>query len=201
MTAGRRRAAGFTLLEILVALVVLGFLMAGLSQGVRFGLHAWDGETRLVNQRADLDAVERVLRDVVTEADPGGATDPNPLRGEAHSMAFTTRLPMAAGGPLLRDADIGLGVDARRRLVLRWTPHPHAERLVAAAPPAETALLEGVDHIELSYLGLSTQRGGGWVSSWSAPALPQMIRIRLVFPKGDPRHWPDMVAAPMRARA
>jgi general secretion pathway protein J len=33
-------SAGFTLLEILVALIVFGFVMVGLTQGVQFGLHA-----------------------------------------------------------------------------------------------------------------------------------------------------------------
>ena len=36
-----RTAAGFTLLEVLVALAVFGFLLVGLSQTVRFGLTAW----------------------------------------------------------------------------------------------------------------------------------------------------------------
>jgi len=197
----RRRAAesGFTLLEILVALVVLGFLMVGLSQGVRFGLRAWDTETRLVDERADMDGVERVLRQLVQQADPGEFSDPAEFHGEERTMTFPTRLPLAAAGLPTRDVDVGLGVDARRRLVLRFTPHPHAERLVPAAVPAEAVLLEGVDHIELSYLRWPDQ-GGGWVSNWSAPTLPVMLRIKLVFPEGDPRHWPEIVAAPMRAR-
>ena len=36
-----RPANGFTLLELLIALTVLGFLLAGLAQGVHFGLLAW----------------------------------------------------------------------------------------------------------------------------------------------------------------
>ena len=194
-----RRAAGFTLLELLVALVVLGFLMVGLSQGVRFGLKAWDTETRLVNERADMDGVERVLRELIAQADPGEYNDPSAFRGEERTMSFASRLPMTAAGLPTRDVDVGLGVDARRRLVLRFVPHPHAERLVPAAPPAEEALLDGIDHIELQYLRWPEQ-GGGWVSTWTASTLPVLVRLKLVFPPGDPRHWPEIVAAPMRAR-
>lgn len=38
MTATAGREAGFTLLEMLVVLVVLGMLVVGLAQGVRAGL-------------------------------------------------------------------------------------------------------------------------------------------------------------------
>jgi type II secretory pathway pseudopilin PulG len=39
-----RQPNGFTLLEILVALIVLDFLVVGLGQGVRTGLHLWAAE-------------------------------------------------------------------------------------------------------------------------------------------------------------
>src|SRR6266446_5733188 len=54
--------SGFTLLELLVVLVVLGFLMVGLTQGVRAGLTMWGAQTRRVGETADLDAGARVLR-------------------------------------------------------------------------------------------------------------------------------------------
>ena len=54
--------SGFTLLEMLVALVVLGFLMVGLTQGVRAGLTMWGAQARRVGETADLDAGARVLR-------------------------------------------------------------------------------------------------------------------------------------------
>jgi len=28
--------------------------------------------------------------------------------------------------------------------------------------------------------------------------LPRLIRVRLEFPPNDPRHWPDIIASPMR---
>jgi prepilin-type N-terminal cleavage/methylation domain-containing protein len=43
-TLGRQK--GFTLLELLVALVVLGLLVVGLNQGVRAGLTMWGAQTR-----------------------------------------------------------------------------------------------------------------------------------------------------------
>ena len=46
------RDAGFTLLEVLVSLVVTGLILAGLAQGFRFGVAAWDAQTRILASAA-----------------------------------------------------------------------------------------------------------------------------------------------------
>ena len=62
MTASRKdtRQSGFTLLEMLVALVVLGFLVLGLAQGVRTGLALWAAQNRRMSETGELDSVARV---------------------------------------------------------------------------------------------------------------------------------------------
>jgi len=189
------RECGFTLLEVLVALVVFGLLMLGLSQGAQFGLSAWERQARSIDARADLDAVDRVLRGLITGLDPARA-----VTGTAHGMDFTSELPRMAAqsaGGAAGEADLLLAVDARNSLALRWTPHLHAERFVRPVA-RETALLEGVARLDLSYW--PADGAGGWRSTWSETAPPALIRVRLIFPGGDPRHWPDLVAAPLRAR-
>jgi general secretion pathway protein J len=193
------RRNGFTLLEILVALVVLGFLMVGLSQGVRFGLRAWDTETRLVATRSDLDGVERVLRAVLESADPGEFNEPPNFKGDAHKLLFNGRMPTPLPGLPVRDAELGLGVDLRHRLVLRWVPRPHAQRLTKDLVPVDSLLLEGVDHIELKYRRWPSQ-GGGWVTEWTQPTLPVQVSLKIEFLKDDRRHWPTLIVALMRAR-
>jgi len=199
MTCDDRAQRGFTLLEILVALVVLGFLVIGLAEGVSFGLHAWGSQEGFVNRHADMDAMERVLRGLVAAADPGELNEPAPFHGEAHTLAFVTRLPMSATGLVTRSADVGLGVDAKHRLVLRWSLHPHAERLTPPPPPQQTVLLDGVDHVDFSYFRRPSE-GGGWIDIWDLPTLPQLVRITIAFEADDRRHWPTIEAAPMLSR-
>src|SRR5918997_799427 len=67
---GPTRQAGFTLLEVLVALAVLGFLTLGLAGGVRFGLGAWDSQARLIDRTGDLDVADRALRRIVAQLVP-----------------------------------------------------------------------------------------------------------------------------------
>lgn len=195
--------AGFTLLELLVALVVLGFILAGLSQGVRYGLRATDVQARTLAEQGELDAVDRALRRLIEQMDPSSARDGPGLRGGAARMVFASELPEAAvtqsGGQPTRRAEVSLGVDGARRLVLRAVPRPAGKPFGPPPPPLETELLRGVDRIELAYW----PRGPAprWTGAWTADSLPLLIRLRVVFPPGDRRRWPDIVAAPKRELA
>jgi general secretion pathway protein J len=186
---------GFTLIEVLVALAVLGFLMLGLSQGLRFGLAAWDSQARLLARGGELDIADRALRRIVTQLVPTDDPQHPGLRGTATTLEAVTELPLAAALPT-RQASIGLGVDRAGRLLLRWTPYLHARRLGPPPPAEESELLRGVARLDIAYWS-----GGAWLAGWARMELPELVRIRLVFAREDPRRWPDIVAAPMRDRA
>ncbi len=188
------RQHGFTLLEILVALVVFGFLMAGLAQGTNLGLTAWNRQTQAIEARSDIDAVDRALRRLISQLDP--ATE---IGGRADAMVFTSELPESATAVTTRESDLLLLVDARHHLLLRWTPHRHAIQAGPRAAPQELDLLDGVERIDLAYLPRSG--GGGWLDEWKSDRPPGLVRVRLVFPTGDPRHWPDIVVATERERS
>lgn len=189
-----RREAGFTLLELLVGLVVLGFILAGLSQGVRYGLRAADAQARLVDRSGELDSVDRALRRLLTEADPGRTRDGPALEGTEGRVGFVSVLPEAVTGFAGQQVDVALGVDAAHRLVLRWTPHLHAKRLGPVPAPREAEIMRGVERIELAYWK------DGWRATWGENTMPALVRLRVVFPAGDLRHWPDIVVAPLRGR-
>ena len=194
----RQRDAGFTLLELLVALVVLGFVLAGLSGGVRYGLRAADTQARTLAERSELDAVDRAVRNLIEQMDPGTIRDGTGMQGTAGRLVFVSDLP-AASGLATRHADIALGLDGARRLVLRAAPHLPGKPFGPPPLPVEEELLRDVDHVEFSYLGRDA--GAGWASAWGGKELPATIRLRVVFPPGDRRHWPDIVASPRRERS
>lgn len=181
---------GFTLLELLVALTVLGFILAGLAGGAGFGLRAAESQARLSEGKGDLDAVDRTLRRLLAEADPQAS-----LRGTPGTVALVSRLP-AGPGLAPQEADVALGVDGSRRLVMRWSRH-FPGRLFGAPPaPQQEVLLTGLRGIDLSYW--SAAGAGGWTGAWSQPSLPGLVRIRMEFAEGDKRRWPDIVIALQR---
>ena len=189
--------AGFTLLELLVVLVVLGFLMVGLAQGLHLGLQLWNRQQKALDAVSELDATDRALRGLIEQMDPGGRIEMSDIDGTARTLRFTTRLPEAAGALPTRRAEVMLLVDRLHRLMLRWTPSLHVVPL-APVRPIETVLLSGVDHIEIGYR--SGAPAARWETDWQNPIPPLLVRIHIAFAPADPRLWPDIVAAPLRER-
>jgi general secretion pathway protein J len=183
------RSDGFTLLEILVALVVFGILMLGLTHGVQFGMAAWNRQTATIASATDIEAADRALRRLIAQMDPGTAQAPPLAIGTAGSFAFTSTLPMAAALPTRR-ADMRLDMQGGR-LLLHWTVHLHAQRIGPAPQPQMEELLTGVQHLSISYWPRPPE--AAWQSAWTSPGLPALVRIHLDLAG---RHWPDIIAAP-----
>jgi general secretion pathway protein J len=196
-----RHHRGFTLLEMLVVLIVLGFLMLGLNQGVRTGLGLWTVQSRQIGNTAELDTTARILRMLLTglpiapaaAINPGAAPMALSFAGAADHLTFVGDLPTGLGNTHRAD----ITIEARGgRLVLVWSPHRHE---LASTKPAsnDTELLRGVARLDLAYWGTTApDLPASWLAQWEGPAIPQLVRIRLTFAKGDARHWPDMIVAP-----
>jgi general secretion pathway protein J len=188
-----RRAAtdgGFTLIEVIVALVVLGFLMAGLAQATKFGISAWGLETRMAENAASLERMDRVLRNLIEQASPPAAADDKPFTGQEHRMVFMTLLPDEPQAQPYRRAQISVGVNDHHQLVLRWQPHPVALLLGTQPPMQEVVLADGMERIDLAYRQAAGD-GGKWSKTWTESGLPSVVQIHFVLSSGHHR-WPDM---------
>jgi general secretion pathway protein J len=183
-----RREAGYTLLEMLVALVVFGLVMAGLAQSWRFGLAAWSGSERHIAGPEDMAAVDTALRGMIARAVPGSMT------GRPGGLAFTTHLPQGAGG-LRGLADIAIQLGADGTLTLSATPHAAGIPLRPPPPPSFETLATGVDEVRVSYLTPQNGAPPAWGNKWTGTGLPLLVRIHLRF--ADGHDWPDLIAAPV----
>jgi hypothetical protein len=195
MTA-KRPSAGFTLLEALLAVLLLGLVLLLLDQGVQGGVRAVATLARGRPPQFDLSPVEQSLRRMIERMDPGRFPEPPQIRGGPEALAFTTELPDAATGALAI-ADIRLQAEAGA-LVLWWTPHGQGIPLGAPPAPRRLVLLERVARLELAYAPRAAS--AAWQTVWAEPRLPALIRLRLVPPEGT-RAWPPIIVRPLREPA
>ena len=176
--------SGFTLLELLIVVTILGLIVVAMTNGVRFAGKAWQTQERRSEQQGDLDAVQNVLRQLVTSA--------SAFNGDGLSLRFVATLPDALARGGLYDVELRAVAD---RLVLAWKPHFRGA--VAEAAWSSTDLVEGISGLDLAYhFGPN-----GWqrvAQDINRP--PRLVRIGLQAVDG--RTWPPLVIAPMiEARA
>jgi general secretion pathway protein J len=176
-------AGGFTLLELLIALSIVGALLAIAFGGLRVALAAWArGE-----DRAELHQHARGLAQILGRS-VGAAYPYKGALGEAPELRLLflgsgSRLELVTqAAPLPQDVPaaftalvIALEDDAQgRALVVRQRVLPNREPFTLATVVLRDPALQA---LELQYLG----EGGNWVETWDANAeqkLPLAVRIR-----------------------
>ena len=134
--------------------------------------------------------MDRTLRNLIGQMDPGNELALPQISASSNTLSFITRLPERPGVPVRR-VEAVLAVDKGHRLVLRWRPYLHAERL-RPAPVTETELSRKVSQMDLFFWHPET----GWTEEWRTEGLPALVRIRLTLQPPQTRQWPDIVAAP-----
>jgi general secretion pathway protein J len=205
----RTACRGFTLVEMMVALALLGLLAVLVFESLRFGQRSYEKAVQRGNESWQTFASQRLIRSLIESAYP---QDPAPasslreygLQGDERSLAITAPAPFAVGGGGLYRYEIQMrpSTAGEHEVVIRWRPD-FANVAVARAEDAfdEEVLLERVSSLHWSYR-VGTQdpgrsENGGWMDSWqNQSALPRLVRLRVKFASSDPRRWPDLIIAP-----
>ena len=202
-----RRERGFTLLELLIAMTLLGLLMLGLFGGLRLGVRVWEASDTRSADRARVEAVQRFVRTYLGQARPLGAADRTgddtvAFVGRRERLDFAAVLPahLSVGGfehaaLSLAERDDGYGLVFEHQ-ALQWRDDGRAE-LSRFDEPNTAVLLDNVVAIEFSYYG-ARDRGtdAEWTDRWDdKQRLPLLVRVKIVFPESDRRVWPDLTVA------
>jgi len=205
-----KRAAGFTLVELLLAVTLLSMLLALTYGGLQAATRATDRGQRILEESGRLRMAHQFVRKQLNQAVPlgfnqeddaaaalGEQTVMEVFRGSASSIRFVGPMPgyLGFGGPQVQELNIVSGENGQE-LVLT-----HA--LVQGFEDAsldERAPIMLIDHIEtasFSFLALDEEGElAGWVDVWEEPGLlPVAIALDIEFEEGVYADWPLLVAA------
>lgn len=191
---------GFTLLEMIIGITLLGFVLMLLYGGLRLGTRSWDAGEKSVETSSRQAAMTGFLRRQIGLTYPlRWKQDEGPaavaFEGDSGSLRFAA--PIAArlgpGGIHLLAIDREEGADAAD-LRLRWHL-PDAELKAFDFPDEanQVKLVKDVDSVEFAYYGAEDKDSEpAWHDSFhSETMLPQLIRMRVKPKDGEP--WPDIL--------
>ena len=202
---------GFTLIEILVAMTLLGVVMVLLFGGLRLGTRVWESGDESVEELARLEVVQGFIRRHLSQAYPLVVSDSRGERrisfvGRSDTLEFTTLMPAHLGAGGLHRLVLSVAADgadgAGKRLVLRRRLFEPGVEVPLGRPGAEdeheSVLLEHISGAAFSYYGATeADEEPAWRDAWEdAPSPPLLVRLGVTFPKGDRRYWPELVVRP-----
>lgn len=198
---------GFTLLELLISLSLLGLILVLLFGGLRLSVRSWDSVQVKVDNLNAVRSVETLLRSEFERIYPYRLKSTQTPRfafvGERYKVNFVAQLPSRVGVGGLYAIALELEKTGNgRRVTWRSVPMDAQMRDFSSVDSVKEMVLVGteldtVDDIWLTYFGRETENAAPrWVDRWdSAVTMPQLIRIQVRF--ADASQWPDFVVAPM----
>ena len=203
---GRR---GFTLVEMLVVMTLLGLISVALFGGLRFGARVWESGDRRSAAFAEIEIAQsllrRLLEQTVALSDP---EDFSSFVGEEEWLRFTAPAPSQfnLGGIYVFELR-GEEDEVHKKLVLRWQLYREETLEDAFENEAEEdssvggrrTLLRGVEEIRFSYFGTPEANDDDprWYDVWvEAEQPPSFVSIKLGMAPEDPRSWPELQVAP-----
>lgn len=199
----KRRARGFSLLEVLGAMALLALLLLGVYSGVRTATRSVASGTRVITELDRLRSAQQFMRQELQQVQAvpqaRNANGENLyFTGDANTMRFVAPLPGYLGklGPQLQEWKLVPDGNGYQRLEARFALLPPDGSPPQAFGDAEV-LMDGIREGHFSYRTADTPgQVGSWQAQWDDPRLlPSIVRVELSL-RGH-YDWPRL-DAPLR---
>jgi len=208
----RLRTRGFTLLELLIALTLLGLMSAVLFGSLNLAGRSWEaGETKSV-ATSGMRLASGYLRTQLSSQHPQRmrkiAEFPLLFAGEREELRYTASLPgrVGLGGVWYHRLALAPGAaNGQSALVIeRVIPDYNATAMPDFTDAERSVLADDIKELKLGYFGRDVDLGPEqdssptWRDRWDNPhSLPLLIRIDITPARGPA--WPTLVVAPREA--
>ena len=204
------RPSGFTLIEVVITLTLLGFILLMVFSVFRLGLAAWEkGESakekvqtlRVISQMIGRQVKSMVPYRIKTRKSEG---DYLAFQGKAQSLRFVSALPLKSRRPeglVYAIYEFREGGRGGGRLVL-YEQRVLNRDFMEEDPKPETgiSLFEGISNVRFEYYREESpekNQVGGWLEEWNAKEereMPRAVRLILVQGKGK-EEFPIVILA------
>jgi general secretion pathway protein J len=198
----KRAQAGFTLIELVVAMALLATMMLLLYSGLTFSLRGWDAGDVNGRRTVDRRIGENFLRRELSELFPMRWKEPNVVKfafeGEKDHLKFVSSRPagITQGGLSLVGLEVqdeGRGSRRKNLVMRRAMPDDEAKSFAPLDAAEATVLIAGVDSVTFEYFGSENDfNPPQWNDSWKWNfRVPEMVRMRIHTDDGGAQ--PEMV--------
>lgn len=194
---------GFTLLEVMVSIALLGIALSLVMGGFRFTSKAWSAGEQTSMRTSDLQLVRRVLHNMLGKSFPATVVDGRStfyaFVGDEKQARFTTFLPPYPDRAGLYTVELLIAAErGTTQLILRRAPFDEESFLRGElGDEQETVLVETPNRLAFSYFGSKDMDSKpDWHKRWEdARQLPLAVRL-MVDARDDAREfdWPDIVS-------
>jgi general secretion pathway protein J len=201
MRAVKHRSAGFTLVELLVAIMILTLFMTASMGAVRVASKSWAAGQQRADATEQMRAVADFLRRQFAQLPAltvgEGQTERLAFVGAGEGVMFVTSAPQYSQGPgLVTYVLRGETVDGETLLTLRYAAFdPGNEEFVLPDRNNRIVLAREFDTIEFRYYGAPKEKDVvEWLDAWpeDAESYPRAIYVRTSSERQDDG-WPDFV--------
>jgi len=198
---------GFTLLELLIALVMVSLVMTAAFGALRVGSRSWESGVERADSVEEMQAFAEFLRRQMAQTVPLAWDDEAGTRiafaGNQQQVRFVAPAPFESGrvGLLTYTLSIERGPDGSR-LQLAYNPYnPGAAGIGRSPDEADITIGTTFAASSLDYYGaINSDSRASWQRGWPATAdlYPQLLRIRF-GDNSNNAEWPELVL-PLRSR-
>jgi len=205
-----KRASGFTLVELLLAVTLLSMLLALTYGGLQAATRATDRGQKILEESGRLRMAHQFVRKQLNQAVPLGfnqedeATaalgEPSVMevfRGSASSIRFVGPMPgyLGFGGPQVQELNIVNGENGLELLLTHALVQGFEDASLDERDPI--MLIDHIESASFSFLALDEEGElAGWIDTWDEPGLlPVAVALDVEFVEEVYADWPLLVAA------
>lgn len=192
-----RNQAGYSLVELMVVLALLGLISLAIAGSLRFGARVWERTEQEVAATETARGGHAFLGTLLSHVYPRAVADGSDAAfdGSAERMTFLTDASSAYGGGGI--ARVTLSLRKERGAVALMLSHQDEEGALSAQ---DEVLFAGAERVAFAYAEIK-DGGVAWTDTWTGKtSFPALIRVRVAFPKGAGT-WPDLIVRPRIDRA